>query len=440
MLQPATDPGTVLNRAGPAVGRKSFALERENQTTLNFWDVGSYKRVVKRIEDGATLLDDMQKMLLERAAIEKKYAGTLQQWSKKWEGKIDRGAEVFSASTRSAWQGLLVEADANSKEHLRVEQKITGELQNKTTHWRKDNYQKAIMTSKHKLTKKVEDGFEKVQKPWAKLLGKVDRSKNSWHATCKTVQGLEKTVAKFEASSKVTPDDVRKVKDKLAKAQTDSANAKTKYEKRLTNLNNDVARYEAEMKDQFTICQDAEQKRIDFFKVLMTDYLRVLRVDHSHAYVQLQQTIEGINADADLVQYSETHGVGMDLVVPQFTPFDETKEPRSSVADVGASDAIKSLNSCTSPLDCDNDSDEEWESACPLPPPETSKVLVRAIYDYVAEDPEELSITTGDVVTQIEAEDGQGWCKGVNEAGQVGYFPAHYVAPHDSPPTQESES
>ena len=136
----------------------------------------------------------------------------MQQWSKKWEGKIDKGAEVFSASTRSAWQGLLVEADANSKEHLRVEQKITGELQNKTTHWRKDNYQKAIMTSKHKLTKKVEDGFEKVQKPWAKLLGKVDRSKNSWHATCKTVQGLEKTVAKFEASSKVTPDDVRKVK------------------------------------------------------------------------------------------------------------------------------------------------------------------------------------------------------------------------------------
>ena len=49
MLQPATDPGTVLNRAGPAVGRKSFALERENQTTLNFWDVGSYKRYATKL-------------------------------------------------------------------------------------------------------------------------------------------------------------------------------------------------------------------------------------------------------------------------------------------------------------------------------------------------------------------------------------------------------
>ena len=73
----------------------------------------------------------------------------MQQWSKKWEGKIEKSAEVHSASTRTAWYGLLAEADANSKEHLRVEQKISGELQNKTTHWRKDNYQKALMTSKY---------------------------------------------------------------------------------------------------------------------------------------------------------------------------------------------------------------------------------------------------------------------------------------------------
>ena len=88
-----------------------------------------------------------------------------------------------------------------------------------------------------------------------------------------------------------------------------------------------VRRYRTEMKDQFTVCQDAEQKRIDFFKVLMTDYLRVLRVDHSNAYVTLQTTIESINADADIVKYSETHGVGMPLEVPQFTAYDDTDQP-----------------------------------------------------------------------------------------------------------------
>ena len=36
-------------------------------------------------------------------------------------------------------------------------------------------------------------------------------------------------------------------------------------------------------------------------------------------------------------------------------------------------------------MDCDNDSDEEWESACPLPPPETTKVIIRSLYPYVTE-------------------------------------------------------
>eukprot|EP00729_Bicosta_minor_P030501 gene30501-20161_t len=37
----------------------------------NFWDVGSYRKTIKRIEDGAVLLDDLQRMMQERAKIEK---------------------------------------------------------------------------------------------------------------------------------------------------------------------------------------------------------------------------------------------------------------------------------------------------------------------------------------------------------------------------------
>ena len=43
-------------------------------------------------------------------------------------------------------------------------------------------------------------------------MGKVERAKVSWHGTCKIVAGFEKQVSKFEASTKVTPDEVQKVK------------------------------------------------------------------------------------------------------------------------------------------------------------------------------------------------------------------------------------
>lgn len=47
-------------------------------TGFNFWDVNSYKRTVKRIDDGAKLCDDLLKLLAERAEIEGLYATKLQ--------------------------------------------------------------------------------------------------------------------------------------------------------------------------------------------------------------------------------------------------------------------------------------------------------------------------------------------------------------------------
>lgn len=89
--------------------------------------------------------------------------------------------------------------------------------------------------------------------------------------------------------------------------------------------------------------------------------------------------------------------------------------------------------------DNENDSDDEWETKAWTPPPEGAAqvgVKVRAIYDYVGEDMEELSFKAGDILTQIEAEDEQGWCRGVHSvSGNSGLYPACYVeevAEHDA--------
>jgi len=50
----------------------------------------------------------------------------------------------------------------------------------------------------------------------------------------------------------------------------------------------------------------------------------------------------------------------------------------------------------------------------------------KAMYDYKAEDADELSIFTGDVLT-IEDEDDEGWYYGRNAAGLYGKFPSNYV-------------
>lgn len=49
-----------------------------------------------------------------------------------------------------------------------------------------------------------------------------------------------------------------------------------------------------------------------------------------------------------------------------------------------------------------------------------------ALYNYEATDSDELSITEGEELEILEKE-GDGWCKGRNKAGIVGYFPESYV-------------
>ncbi len=63
-------------------------------------------------------------------------------------------------------------------------------------------------------------------------------------------------------------------------------------------------------------------------------------------------------------------------------------------------------------------------------------MLVRALYNYVGEDDEELSFSAGDIITQTEDEDAQGWATGVHSTGRMGIYPSAYVEmvlPQDDP-------
>ncbi|KAF0420928.1 FCH-domain-containing protein [Gigaspora margarita] len=52
--------------------------------------------------------------------------------------------------------------------------------------------------------------------------------------------------------------------------------------------------------------------------------------------------------------------------------------------------------------------------------------IATVLYDYIAEDTDGLSVTTGDVITVIELDDGTGWVKALHN-GQDGLVPASYI-------------
>ncbi len=69
---PRNTPPPVYDQGDTPVKTKEVAVEAGD-----FWHVGNYKRIVKKVEDGAKFCEEFSQMLTERAEIESLYAKKL---------------------------------------------------------------------------------------------------------------------------------------------------------------------------------------------------------------------------------------------------------------------------------------------------------------------------------------------------------------------------
>ncbi|XP_059509441.1 protein kinase C and casein kinase substrate in neurons protein 1 isoform X1 [Stegostoma tigrinum] len=294
------------------------------ETTDSFWEVGNYKRSVKRIDDGHRLCNDLMNCVNERAKIEKSYSQQLTDWSKRWKQLIDKGPQY--GTVERAWMALMTEADKVSELHLEMRNALTGEDFEKVKNWQKDSFHKQMIGG-FKETKEAEDGFRKAQKPWAKKLKEVEASKKSYHLACKE----EKMAATREANSKaeqsVTPEQQKKLLDKVEKCKQEVQKTKEKYEKALDELSKCTPQYMENMEQVFEQCQQFEEKRLVFFREVLQDIKLHLNLtennNYANIYRELEQVIRIADTQEDLKWFSSTHGPGMPMNWPQFEEYSQ---------------------------------------------------------------------------------------------------------------------
>ncbi|NXL36900.1 PACN1 protein, partial [Glaucidium brasilianum] len=401
------------------------------ETTDSFWEVGNYKRTVKRIDDGHRLCNDLMNCVHERAKIEKSYAQQLTDWSKRWRQLIEKGPQY--GSLEKAWGAIMTEADKVSELHQDVKNSLLNDDFEKVKNWQKDAYHKQIMGG-FKEAKEAEDGFRKAQKPWAKKLKELETAKKAYHLACKE----EKLAMTREANSKAeqsnTPEQQKKLQDKVEKCKQDVQKTQEKYEKVLDELNKCTPQYIESMEQVFEQCQQFEEKRLNFLKEVLLDIKRHLNLAESSSYAnvyrELEQTIRLSDAQEDLRWFRSTSGPGMPMNWPQFevrlgtlarvlaaprgsrTLRDRTYSAEWSDDEGSNSFNTSEANGGTNPFD--------EESA-------GKGVRVRALYDYDGQEQDELSFKAGDELTKLGEEDEQGWCKGRLDNGQLGLYPANYV-------------
>ncbi|KAL0106887.1 hypothetical protein PUN28_015427 [Cardiocondyla obscurior] len=445
-------------------------------TSDSFWEPGNYKRTTKRIEDGHKLCDSLIALVQERAEIEKNYAKALKNWSKNWNDKIEKGPEY--GTTEAAWKGVLVESDRLCDLHLRVKENLCNDIVQQVKTWQKDTYHKWLMSHGFGLQsmitlkerKEMEDAFKKAQKPWAKLLQKVEKTKSEFHNSCKT----ERTAANMErnasADSSLSPDqmargseNVKKMQDRVQKTKEEVQKAKEKYEASLQEINQYNPKYMEDMTQVFEKCQEMEAQRLQFFKEVLFGIHKCLNISQDpvlpQIYEEFYHTINNADHEKDLKWWSNNHGVNMAMNWPQFEEFPtvNNKSKSKSAARVISTDSnhgdskTDTISSSKQSSEKTNETDsvnrpatitngtnakqesnpfeeEEWDEdgGEPLVDNGEPGVPVRALYDYEGAEADELSFKQGDVFEKLEDEDEQGWCKGRKD-GRVGLYPANYV-------------
>ncbi|XP_077449644.1 protein kinase C and casein kinase substrate in neurons protein 2 isoform X4 [Stigmatopora argus] len=424
----------------------------------SFWEVGNYKRTVKRVDDGNRLCNDLMSCIHERARIEKMYAQHLSEWGKRWRQLIEKGPQY--GMLERAWSALCTEAEKVSELHLEVKAALMSEDYEKLKNWQRDAFHKQMIGG-FKETKEADDGFRKAQKPWAKKLKEMETMKKAYHSACKE----EKLAASRETNSKLesnnNPEAQKKLQEKVEKCQQEGQKTKERYEKSLEELDKLTPQYMENMEQVFEQWQHFEDKRIRFFKELLLEVKQHLDLSANHRfqniYHTLEDTISATDAEEDLKWFRSNHGPGMPMNWPQFEDWSvdlnrtlsrrgTKKTPEgvtlTGISQTGSDQPVqppKTNSISVSSNERTPDWSDEESGANPFsangdgnpfedkPASPVLSVLVRALYDYEGQEQDELTFKAGDELTKLGEEDDQGWCKGRLQDGQVGLYPANYA-------------
>ncbi|XP_030745845.1 protein kinase C and casein kinase substrate in neurons protein 1 isoform X4 [Sitophilus oryzae] len=296
-------------------------------TSDSFWEPGNYKKTTKRIEDGYKLCADLMTLANERAEIEKNYAKALKAWSKKWNDIIEKGPEY--GTTEAAWKGVLGEAERRCDLHSKVRDCVVNDVMNKIKQWQKDTYHKSMMQIKEK--KDMDDAFKKAQKPWAKLLQKVEKAKSDYHTACKTEKSAANQERNAAGDTSFSADQksqmVKKMQDRVQKSKEEVQKCKEKYQVALQEINQYNPKYMEDMTVVFDKCQEMEAQRLNFIKATLFDIHKYLNISQdpllNQIYEELYHTINNADYEKDLKWWSNNHGVNMAMNWPQFEDYTE---------------------------------------------------------------------------------------------------------------------
>ncbi|KAL4617840.1 protein kinase C and casein kinase substrate in neurons protein 3-like isoform X1 [Arapaima gigas] len=375
----------------------------EDSNNQSFWMPGNYQRTVRRTEEAFQACNDIVACFQERARVEKQYAQQLSEWSTKWKPVVD--SSPLYGSLLRAWKCFLTSADRLSDLHSGICRSLVSEDGDRIRTWQKETFHKKMFGG-FRESHDFETAFARAQKPWAKRLKKLEKARGAYHKASRKEHAAQDRETHARGNPDIATEKQKKIQEEREQARQEKERVRARYEKVLEEVTRYAPRYMEEMESIFDQCQEEERKRISFLKQAFLSIHRHLDVTNNESvkavFSELHHTLMAISEQDDLRWWKNNHGPGMPTDWPHFQEWAPPEKKQKK----GKKEVVQN---------------------CPERSVMIGGIRVRALYDYVGQETDELSFKAGEEFLKTEEEDDQGWCRGMKEGGREGLYPANYV-------------
>ncbi|KAM6203187.1 proline-serine-threonine phosphatase-interacting protein 1 isoform 5-T5 [Rhynchocyon petersi] len=371
-----------------------------------------YEVLLQRLLDGRKMCKDVEDLLRQRAQAEERYGKELVQIARK------AGGQTEINSLRASFDSLKQQIENVGSLHIQLALALREELRSLEEFRERQKEQR----------KKYEAMMDRMQKSKVSLYKKTMESKKTYEQKCRDADEAEQAFERISTSG--NQKQVEKSQNKAKQCKDSAIEADRVYRQNIEQLEKVRAEWEQEHR---TTCEAFQLQEFDRLTILRNslwvhcNQLSMQCVKDDELYEEVRLVLEGCNVDADIDGFIQAKSTGTEPPGKPRPQMSGRAAPRFSGLLHGnpKTTANAALAASTETLTSTPERNEAVYAAIAVKDTGAPTKDYRALYDYRAQNPDELDISTGDIMEVIlEGEDG--WWT-VERNGQRGFVPGSYL-------------